>query len=68
MMAIEQDEDSLEREAPEADPVRTAIGALLEVLIENTKDGSRARVKAVGAALEAHERIMDAMRAGPTLN
>jgi hypothetical protein len=67
-MATERDEDTLERESPEADPVRSAIGALLEVLIENTKDGSRARATAVGAVLEAHERIKDALRVGPTLN
>jgi hypothetical protein len=67
-LATERDEDSLEREAPEADPIRAAVGTLLEVLIEHTADGSRARAKAVGAVLEAHGRIMDALRAGPTLN
>jgi DNA-binding FadR family transcriptional regulator len=67
-LVIARDEDSLERESLEADPIRAAVSALLEVLIENTKDGSQARAKAVGAVLEAHERIMDALRAGPTLN
>jgi hypothetical protein len=66
-MAIERDED-LEREA-EADPVRAAIGELFVAIIENTKDGSRARKRAMTEALEAHGRIMDAMRdSGPTIN
>jgi hypothetical protein len=67
-LVIERDEDSLEREAPEADPVRSSIAALLEVIVEQTADGSRARAGAVGAVLEAHERIKEALRAGPTLN
>jgi hypothetical protein len=61
-LVIEHNEDELEREAVDADPIRVAVGTLLEALIENTKDGSRARAKAVGAVLEAHGRIMDAMR------
>jgi hypothetical protein len=67
-MVTERDEDSLEREAPEADPVRTPIAALLEVIVEHTVEGSRQRAKAMGVVLEAHERIKDALRAGPTIN
>jgi hypothetical protein len=61
-LVFERDEDSLEREAPEADPVRMACAALITVIIENTKDGSRQRATAVTAVLEAQMRIVDAMR------
>jgi hypothetical protein len=62
-MVTERDE-----EWPRApDPVHEAIGALLVAIIENTKDGSRERAKAMSAVLEAQGRIVDALRAGPTL-
>jgi hypothetical protein len=50
------------------DPIREAIGALLVVIMENTPEESPARRRAMSEALEAHERIVDAMRVGPTLN
>jgi 2-methylcitrate dehydratase PrpD len=57
-----------EAEWPAApDPVREAIGALLAAIMENTADGSRERKQAMTAAIEAHGRIVDAMRVRPTL-
>jgi hypothetical protein len=67
-LVIERDEDSLEREAPEADPIRTAISALIGVVFELTTVGTAEHKAAMIAVLEAHERIKDALRAGPTLN
>jgi hypothetical protein len=67
-MAAERDEDLLEREAPEADPVRTAISTLIGVVFELTTVGTAEHKAAMIAVLEAHERIIDALRAGPALN
>jgi hypothetical protein len=64
-MTIEQDATEWPR-AP--DPVHEAIGILLVAIIESTEDGSRARATAMRAVLEAQGRIVDALRAGPTLN
>jgi hypothetical protein len=50
-----------------ADPVREAIGQLLVTIIENTVAGSPERARAMNEALQAHERIKDAMRVQPRL-
>jgi hypothetical protein len=55
-------------ELPEPDPIRRAIGALLEALIEATAPGSRERARAMSEALEVHARILSAMAGRRTLN
>ena len=50
------------------DPIREAVGNLLIVIMQNTREGSPERKKAMSEALEAHERIKDAMRDRRTLN
>jgi hypothetical protein len=51
-----------------ADSVREAIGNLLVTIIESTAEGSPERAKAMNEALQAHERIRDALRPKPRLN
>jgi hypothetical protein len=50
------------------DPVRAAFANLLVAIIENTAEGSSERARAMGEALQAHERIKLAMRVQPRLN
>jgi hypothetical protein len=50
------------------DPVRAAFANLLVTIIENTVKGSSERARAMGEALQAHERIKLAMRVQPRLN
>jgi hypothetical protein len=52
----------------EVDPIRQLIGNLLVTIIENTAEGSPERARAMNEALQAHERIKDAMRDRQTLN
>jgi hypothetical protein len=51
-----------------ADPVRAAIGNLLEAIIESTEEGSRERQVAMSEALQAHERVKQALAPKPRLN
>jgi hypothetical protein len=44
------------------DPIRSAFASLFAAIIEGTATGSRERTKAMSEALEAHRRIVDAMR------
>ena len=67
-MVIERDEDSLERESPEADPIRAAASPLLECVFGLTADGSPERARAVSEVLEVVERIRAALAPKPTLN
>jgi hypothetical protein len=53
---------------PAVDPIREAIAALFVAIMEGTKEGSPERTKAMSEALEAHRRIIDAMRDRHTLN
>ena len=64
---IERDEDSLEREAPEADPIRVASCPLIVCVLELTADGSKERARAVSEVLELVERIRAALAPQPTL-
>jgi hypothetical protein len=66
-LVIERDEDSLERESPEADPIRTAAWPLIECVLELTADGSKERARAVSEVLELVERIRAALAPRPTL-
>jgi hypothetical protein len=61
--------DDTETEWPAAvDPIREAIGALFVAIMENTAEESPERKRAMSEALEAHRRIVDAMRDRHTLN
>ena len=53
---------------PASDPVRNAVGNLLIVIMQGTAEGSRERKRAMSEALDAHRRIIDAMRDRRTLN
>jgi hypothetical protein len=61
-MTAEPDDAEFEPWPAATDPVREAIGNLLVVIMQGTVDGSRERKRAMSEALEAHERIVDAMR------
>ena len=61
-------EDSLERGAPEADPIRAAACPLIECVLDLTADGSKERARAVGEVLEVVERIRAALAPRPTVN
>jgi hypothetical protein len=66
-MAIARDEE-LETWPAAPNAVSEAFGELFCAIIEATADESPARKVAMVAALEAQRRIVDALRAGPTLN
>jgi hypothetical protein len=63
-MTTERDDidEGFESWPGEIDPIRTAIGALLVVIMQGTAEGSPERKRAMNEALTAHERIVDAMR------
>jgi hypothetical protein len=67
-MTVDRDTELEDWPAEVGDPVRDAIGQLLVTIIESTAEGSPERAKAMGEALQAHERIRDAMRVRPRLN
>jgi hypothetical protein len=67
MMMTERGDEEFAEWPRAPDPVHEAIGALLVAIIESTKEGSRARTTAMRAVFEAQGRIIDALRAGPTL-
>jgi hypothetical protein len=66
-LVIERNEDELERESPEADPVRAAACPLIECVLSLTADGSPERARAVSEVLEVVERIRAAVAPKPTL-
>jgi hypothetical protein len=66
-MVTERD-DGFEAWPATGDPVRESIGKLLVTIIENTAEGSPERARAMTEALEAYDRIRDAMRVQPRLN
>jgi hypothetical protein len=66
-MTVERDETDTEWPAEEADPIRAVIGNLLVAIMESTAEGSPERARAMGEALQAHERIKLAMRVQPRL-
>jgi hypothetical protein len=68
MIEIEHDDSDCEPWPAAVDPVREAVGNLLVAIMENTTEGSRERARAMSQALEAHERIVDAMRPRPQLH
>jgi hypothetical protein len=53
---------------PAVDPIREAISTLFVAIMEGTAEGSPERKRAMSEALEAHRRIIDAMRDRHTLN
>jgi hypothetical protein len=61
------DEAETEWPAEVGDPVREAVGQLLVAIIENTVAGPE-RARAMGEALQAHERIKQALAPLPRLN
>ena len=65
---VERDDSEFEAWPAAPDPIRVAVGNLLAEIIRHTADGSRQRARAMTAALEAHERIADALRDQRTLN
>jgi hypothetical protein len=68
-MVKERDDEGLEPWPGEiADPVRDAVGNLLVAIVENTAEESPERKRAMNEALDAHRRIIDAMRDRRTLN
>jgi hypothetical protein len=67
MTTTELDEGFEPWPAEAGDPVRDAIGQLLVTIIESTSEGSSERARAMNEALQAHERIRDAMRVRPRL-
>jgi hypothetical protein len=52
----------------EVDPLTVVFADVFVAIMENTAEGSRERVRAMSEALEAHRRIVDAMRDRRTLN
>jgi hypothetical protein len=67
-VTTERDDEGFEPWPGEVDPVREAVGNLLVVIMQGTKDGSKERARAMSEALDAHERIVNAMRDRRTLN
>jgi hypothetical protein len=62
-MMAERNEDELEREAAEADPVRVAFGAAVVAVIETTVEGPM-RKQAVGMLLEAFANVRKLLHRG----
>jgi hypothetical protein len=67
-MTAERDDTEFEPWPAAVDPIREAVGALFVAIMENTVEGSPERRRAMSEALEAHRRIIDAMRVRPQLH
>jgi hypothetical protein len=65
---IERDEANELSWSAEIDPIRAALSPMIEHIFTVTADGSPERAAAMNVALEAVERIRDALRPRARLN
>jgi hypothetical protein len=65
---IERADEGFDDWPATVDPIREAISILLVTIMENTRDGSSERKRAMSEALDAHRRINDAMRDRRVIN